>query len=164
MEPSTLQRFEHLHIVSGYVPLVTGEACGAARRFHQARGADQEHRGPTMKTHRLYINGEFVEPVSSAQLEVINPATSEVLARVPDAGREDVGRAVRAARTAFDQGPWKETTAQERGRILLRLAGVVRDRADELAELETRNSGKPIVESEFDVADVATCFAYYCRV
>ena len=114
-----------------------------------------------MKTHRLYINGEFVEPASSASLEVIDPATGEILARVPDAGREDVDRAVRAARRAFDQGPWKETTAQERGRMLFRLADVVRARADELAELETRNSGKPIVESEFDIADVATCFEYY---
>jgi betaine-aldehyde dehydrogenase len=68
---------------------------------------------------------------------------------------------VRAARVAFDEGPWKDTTAQERGRVLFRLAEAVRSRAAELAELETRNSGKPIVEAEFDVEDVATCFEYY---
>jgi betaine-aldehyde dehydrogenase len=114
-----------------------------------------------MKTYQLYINGKFVEPASSASLEIVDPATGEILARVPDAAREDVDRAVRAARTAFDSGPWKETTAQDRGRILFRLAGIVRDRADELAVLESKNSGKPIVESEFDMADVATCFEYY---
>src|SRR4029077_18839614 len=70
-------------------------------------------------------------------------------------------RAVSAARAAFDEGPWKNTTAQDRGRVLFKLAQIVRERADELAELETRNSGKPIVEAEFDINDVATCFEYY---
>ncbi len=114
-----------------------------------------------MKTYQLYVNGEFVAPSSSASLDVIDPSTCEVIARVPDAGRADVDRAVAAARRAFDHGPWKRVTAQDRGRILFRLAGIVRDRADELAEIETRNSGKPIVESEYDIADVATCFEYY---
>jgi len=72
-----------------------------------------------------------------------------------------VAKAVAAARAAFDSGEWKDTTAQDRGRVLFKLAEIVRSRADELAELETRNTGKPIVEAEFDVADVATCFEYY---
>jgi len=109
----------------------------------------------------LYINGEFVPPFGSATIEVLDPSTSEVLATVPNAGRADVDRAVAAARAAFDTGPWKEVTAQDRGRILFALARVVRQRAAELAELETRNSGKPIVEAEFDIEDVATCFEYY---
>jgi len=109
----------------------------------------------------LYINGEFVEPGSSDTVEAIDPSTGEVLATVPNAGPADVDRAVKAARAAFDEGPWKDATAQDRGRILFALARVVRERAPELAELETRNSGKPIVEAEFDVDDVATCFEYY---
>ena len=68
-------------------------------------------------------------------------------------------RAVKAARAAFEG--WREVTAQERGRILFRLAQKMRDEVPRLAELETRNSGKPIVESEFDLGDVATCFEYY---
>ena len=111
-----------------------------------------------MKTYSLYINGAFVPSASTATLDVIDPATADVIARVPDATQADVDNAVRAARAAFDEGPWKDTTAQDRGRVLFRLAQIVRDRAGELAELETRNSGKPIVESEYDVADVATCF------
>jgi betaine-aldehyde dehydrogenase len=114
-----------------------------------------------MKTYQLYINGEFVTPSSSASLDVIDPSSCDVIARVPDAGRADVDRAVGAARAAFDDGPWKTTTAQDRGRILFKLAEIVRTRADEFAAIETRNSGKPIVESEFDMADVATCFEYY---
>src|SRR2546426_8231743 len=94
-------------------------------------------------------------------LDAIDPSTGDLIARVPEAGASDVARAVRAARTAFDEGPWKDTTAQDRGRILLRLADIVRARAGDLAELETRNTGKPIVEAEFDIGDVATCFEYY---
>src|SRR3954447_7582882 len=114
-----------------------------------------------MKTYQPYINGEFVTAQSTATLDVIDPATTEVIARVPDASAADVDRAVKAARAAFEEGPWHDITAQDRGRILFKLAQLVRDRADELAELETRNSGKPIVEAEFDMADVATCFEYY---
>jgi betaine-aldehyde dehydrogenase len=114
-----------------------------------------------MKTYQLYINGEFVAPATPATIDVIDPATTEVIAKAPDASAADVDRAVGAARAAFDEGPWKNTTAQDRGRVLFKLAQLVRDRADELAELETRHSGKPIVESEFDIADVATCFEYY---
>ena len=110
-----------------------------------------------MKNYRLYINGEFVSPQSNLTIDVIDPSTTGVVARVPNAGAADVDRAAQAARAAFDEGPWRDATAQDRGRVLFRLAEIVRDRADELAELETRNSGKPIVESEFDIADVATC-------
>jgi betaine-aldehyde dehydrogenase len=114
-----------------------------------------------LDTQSLYINGEFVPAQATGTIEVIDPATGEVIGRVPDAGAPDVDRAVAAARAAFDDGQWKTTTAQDRGRILFKLAEIVRDRAGELADLETRNSGKPIVESEYDIADVATCFEYY---
>jgi betaine-aldehyde dehydrogenase len=110
---------------------------------------------------QLYINGEFVTPHSSSTIEVIDPATAEIIDRVADADRTDVDHAVRAARAAFDDGPWRNVTAQDRGRILLRLAEIVRARSDELARIETRNTGKPIAEAEFDIADVATCFEYY---
>src|SRR5262245_35680848 len=114
-----------------------------------------------MKTYGLYINGEFVVPRRAESLEVIDPSTTEVLASVPDSGDEDVNRAVSAARSAFESGPWRDATAQQRGRVLFALAEIVRERATELAELEARNSGKPIVEAEFDIEDVATCFEYY---
>ena len=94
-------------------------------------------------------------------LDVIDPSTQEVIGRVPDAGADEVAKAVAAARAAFDEGPWKDTTAQDRGRVLFKLAQIVRDRADELAALETRNTGKPITEAEFDIDDAATCFEYY---
>jgi len=109
----------------------------------------------------MYINGEWVDSASGKTFPVYDPSTEEVLAYAPDANSKDVDRAVKAARGAFDNGPWRGTTAQERGRVLFRLAERVRKEAAMLAELECRNTGKPIVEAEYDIADVATCFEYY---
>ena len=114
-----------------------------------------------VKTYQLFINGEWVESNSNKTFPVYDPATEEVIAQAPDANSEDVGRAVAAARTAFDEGPWATTTAQERGRVLFRLAEEIRQNIAMLAELECRNTGKPIVEAEYDINDVATCFEYY---
>jgi betaine-aldehyde dehydrogenase len=109
----------------------------------------------------MLIDGEWTECASGRYYPVYDPSTEEVIAEAPEAGPADVDRAVAAARRAFDSGPWPETTAQERGRILFRLADRIREESAMLAELESRNSGKPIVEAEFDIADVATCFEYY---
>jgi betaine-aldehyde dehydrogenase len=114
-----------------------------------------------MKRYSMYINGESVAGRSGKSFPVYDPSTEEIIAEVPEANAADVDRAVTAARTAFDSGPWPQTTAQERGRILFRIAERVRKESAMLGELEARNSGKPIVEAEFDIADVATCFEYY---
>src|SRR5882757_1510437 len=114
-----------------------------------------------VKTYRLFVNGEWVESKSNKTFPVYDPATEEVIAQVPDANAEDVNRAVAAAKAAFEDGPWATTTAQERGRVLFRLAEKIRQNLATLAELECRNTGKPIVEAEYDINDVATCFEYY---
>jgi betaine-aldehyde dehydrogenase len=113
-----------------------------------------------MAHYQLFINGQFIDAATADVLNVIDPATCERVATAPDATEADVDRAVAAARAAFE-GSWRATSAQERGRILMRLAQAIRDRADELAALETRTCGKPIVEAESDIADAATCFEYY---
>jgi betaine-aldehyde dehydrogenase len=113
-----------------------------------------------MNRYLIYINGAWVESVGKRYFPIFDPSTEEVIAEVSDGNAEDVDRAVEAAREAFESG-WSQTTAQERGRILFRLAERVRKESAMLAELESRNCGKPIVEAEFDVADVATCFEYY---
>jgi betaine-aldehyde dehydrogenase len=115
----------------------------------------------TVRRYRMYINGEFVESHAGAYFPVVDPSTEEILAEVPNADEQDVNRAVAAAKAAFDSGAWPQTTAQERGRILFRLAERIRKEAATLADLEARNSGKPIVEAEYDIGDVATCFEYY---
>jgi betaine-aldehyde dehydrogenase len=113
-----------------------------------------------MQPYENLIDGQWAGAASGKLFDVMNPATDEVMARVPEAGAADVDRAVKAARRAFEGG-WRDATGQERGRILFRLAEKMRAELPRLAELETRNSGKPLAESEFDLNDVATCFEYY---
>ena len=107
---------------------------------------------------RMYIQGEFVESSGNGWFPVYDPSTEEVIAEVPDGNAADIDKAAKAARAAFDSGAWPQTTGQERGRLLFRLAERIRKDAPALAELEARNSGKPIVEAEFDIADAANCF------
>jgi betaine-aldehyde dehydrogenase len=113
------------------------------------------------KNYKNYVNGQWVDGSTKETFSVFDPSTEEVIAQVASANAADVDHAVKAARAAFDSGPWSQTTAQDRGRILFKLAEKVRQNAAMLAEIEVRNTGKPIVEAEFDIADVATCFEYY---
>ncbi len=113
-----------------------------------------------MERHHLFIDGRFVPAVGAADREIVDPASRAPIAFVPEAGDADVDRAVSAARRAFETS-WRLESPRERGRVLRRLADAIRERAGELAALETRNNGKPIVEAECDVEDAATCFEYY---
>jgi acyl-CoA reductase-like NAD-dependent aldehyde dehydrogenase len=94
-------------------------------------------------------------------MEVVNPATEEVVAEVAEAGAPDVDAAVAAARAAFE-GPWSRMAARERGRLVRKLADRLLDRADEVARLETLHNGKPISESrQIEIPAAAECFEYY---
>src|SRR5215467_1216767 len=115
----------------------------------------------SVRTYQNYVNGQVVPSASGETFPVYDPSTEEVIARVASSNAADIDKAVKAARAAFDSGPWPGTTAQDRGRILFKLADKIRQNAASLSELECRNTGKPIVEAEFDITDVATCFEYY---
>src|SRR5580692_2828291 len=114
-----------------------------------------------VQTYKNYVNGQWVAAASGETFPVYDPSTEEVIAHVAAAGPADVDAAVKAAREAFDNGPWRQTTAQDRGRILFKLAEKIRQNTARLADIECRNTGKPIVEAEYDIGDVATCFEYY---
>ncbi|WP_299092595.1 aldehyde dehydrogenase family protein [uncultured Metabacillus sp.] len=96
---------------------------------------------------KLYINGEFVESKSQKTFDTYNPATGEVLASVYESGVEDIDLAVKAARKAFDEGPWSKMSASDRSRLMYKLADLMEENSQELAQLETLDNGKPIRET-----------------
>jgi acyl-CoA reductase-like NAD-dependent aldehyde dehydrogenase len=111
---------------------------------------------------KMLIDGQWVEAASGKTFETPNPATGEVLARIAEGDAEDIDRAVRAARRAFDEGAWTRTPPVERERLLLRIAELIEQHADELAQLETLDNGKPFTESRHvDIPAAAGTFRYY---
>ncbi|MDQ0191480.1 acyl-CoA reductase-like NAD-dependent aldehyde dehydrogenase [Alicyclobacillus cycloheptanicus] len=97
--------------------------------------------------YRLFIGGEWRDAISGKTFRSLNPATGETNATVAEGGPEDIDEAVKAARTAFESGPWAKMSPSERGRLLYRAAQIMWDRADFLAETESRDNGLPINES-----------------
>ncbi|MBX6391811.1 MAG: aldehyde dehydrogenase [Frankia sp.] len=107
----------------------------------------------------FYVNGRELAPQGRTLRELVDPADGHVLTTVPDGTAEDVDAAVRAAREALENGPWSRMSGRERSRILLRVAQLIRERADELAELESYNVGKPITLARY--VDVETAIEQY---
>jgi betaine-aldehyde dehydrogenase len=110
---------------------------------------------------RNFIDGEAVDPIEGGSEEVVNPATGAVIADAPLSTKVDVDRAVAAARKAFDAG-WSTTTPRERSTALLALAQLVEDRAEEVADLEAIDAGKPRAAVLADeIGDIADCFRFF---
>jgi len=112
-------------------------------------------------TALMFIAGEWCAASDGATRELIDPGTGEPIGRVAEGTRADAVRAIAAARAAFDSGPWRTTTAHDRAKLLFAIADALEANADELARLETRNAGKPLRETGYDLADAANCFRYY---
>jgi betaine-aldehyde dehydrogenase len=115
----------------------------------------------TQQAYQFVIDGGEAGAVSGRTVTVMNPATGAAVASAPVADEQDVERAVSAARRAFEEGPWPKMSASERGRVLLRVASLLRERVDSLAHLEVQNSGKPIRDARGEVLAAAECFEYY---
>ena len=101
---------------------------------------------------KMLINGKWVEAASGKTFATYNPATGEVLAQIAEGDREDIDRAVKAARSAFETGRWSQLTPSERGRLIWKLADLLEDNLEEFAELESLDNGKPVKVAR--VADV----------
>lgn len=114
-----------------------------------------------MKRYQMLVGGTWVDSVSGASRELRDPASGELVAVVPEGGREDAARAIEAAREAFDRGPWRRMTALERAKLLFKLADAINKEADSLARLEVESMGKPLLEAQYDIADAANCFEFY---
>jgi acyl-CoA reductase-like NAD-dependent aldehyde dehydrogenase len=110
---------------------------------------------------QLFIDGEWTPGATGRQIDVVDPATEQVIATVPSAGKEDIDRAVAAARAALS-GPWAKTSARDRGRLLWAIGERIFARADDIARLETLHNGKPIFEArQIEIPAAAECFQYY---
>jgi acyl-CoA reductase-like NAD-dependent aldehyde dehydrogenase len=113
-----------------------------------------------LSTQQLLIDGTDHPSSDGALMDVVNPATEEVIAQVPSATESDVDAAIASARAALE-GPWSTLSARERGRILWKLGDLLMQRVDEIARLETLHNGKPIFESRHIEVPAAECFQYY---
>ena len=112
--------------------------------------------------HKLLIGGKRVDAINGEIFEVQNPANNSVIAYAPKGGKEDINRAVQAARDAFENGPWGKFTASERGKLLWKLADLIETLTEEFAQLETLDNGKPLTISRAaDIPLTVDHFRYY---
>ena len=116
----------------------------------------------TVKPGKLLINNEWVEAQSGKRFDVVNPATEQKITDVAEGDKADVDSAVRVARQAFEEGPWRKMAARDRGRIIYKVAQLLDQHREEFAELETLNNGKPISETRgADLPLAIDTFEYY---
>ena len=117
---------------------------------------------PKVRQTNMLIGGKWVESRSGKRFPTINPVNEQMIAEVPEADAADVDAAVKAARTAFDSGPWSKMDARDRGRLMNKLADLIEANQNELAALETLDNGKPISDAKAaDLPLAIDCLRYY---
>ncbi|XP_031488399.1 aldehyde dehydrogenase family 2 member C4-like [Nymphaea colorata] len=117
---------------------------------------------PAIKFTKLFIDGQFVDAVSGRVFDTIDPRTEEVIAQIAEGDKADVDLAVKAARAAFDHGPWPQMSGSERGRLLMKFADLIDQNADELATLEALDAGRLLTLTKcIDIPCTADCLRYY---
>jgi phenylacetaldehyde dehydrogenase len=126
-----------------------------------APSLDQNVTKFVAKKHKMLINGQWVEAASGKTFPTYNPATGEVLSLIAEGDKEDIDRAVKAARAAFESGPWSKITPSERGRLIWKLGDLIEKHNEELAQLESLDNGKPLTVARVaDVPLAADLFRY----
>src|SRR5262245_4881057 len=100
-------------------------------------------KAPKVKDQPLLIGGKWQDSASGKTFETLNPATGEVICNVAEGDKADIDLAVKAARKAFEEGPWPKMSAAQRGRLLFKLADLMEQNIEELAALESLDNGKP---------------------
>src|SRR6202521_323973 len=126
-----------------------------------ARLLDENVSSFVSKTQKILINGKWVEAASGKTFPTYNPATGEVLSQVAEGDKEDINLAVKAARAAFESGPWSKITPSERGRMIWKLGDLIEKHLEEFAQLESLDNGKPLIIARVaDVPLAADMFRY----
>jgi aldehyde dehydrogenase (NAD+) len=117
---------------------------------------------PKVKDQPMFIGGKWVDSVSGKTFATVNPATGETICQVAEGDKADIDLAVKAARKAFEGGPWAKMNASDRGRLLNRLADLIERHKDELAAMESLDNGKPIADAlAADLPLTIKCYRYY---
>jgi len=119
---------------------------------------------PLTHNARLFIDGEFTDAASGKTMDIVNPATGEILGRLADAGAADVDRAVKAAQDAFDRGTWSKASIHERARVLNRFADLFEADLETFFKLETLNNGRPIVETCAQISRLPQFYRYFAAL
>lgn len=115
----------------------------------------------TQRHHPMLIDGQLVEAASGKRIDMRCPSDGEVFATIPAGGKDDIDRAVKAARKAFSEGPWSKMSATERGRILMKLSNLIAAHHAELSELEARDVGKTLKMAQADVTVLSRYYEFY---
>ncbi|KAG2718519.1 hypothetical protein I3760_03G224200 [Carya illinoinensis] len=119
-------------------------------------------KNPTIKFTKLFINGEFIDSISGKTFETIDPRTTETIARIAEGDKKDVDLAVKAARQAFDHGPWPRLPGSERARIMMKFADLIDENVEELASLDTIDAGKLYsMGKAVDIPQASCTLRYY---
>src|SRR5215831_4939263 len=119
-------------------------------------------KAPQVKDQPLFIGGKWLDSVSGKTFATINPATGETICQVAEGDKADVDLAVKAARKAFEEGPWTKMNASDRGRLLNKLADLIERNQEDLAALETLDNGKPLRDAQAaDLPLTIKCYRYY---
>jgi aldehyde dehydrogenase (NAD+) len=128
----------------------------------RAKGGSSADLAVKVRQTKMLIDGKWVDSTSGRTFETINPATGQPIARVAEGEAPDIDRAVKAARRAFDEGPWRKMNARERGKLMNKLADLIEQNMDELARLESLDNGKPLADAKAaDLPLVVDCYRYY---
>src|SRR5277367_1963877 len=117
--------------------------------------------GYVTKTRKMLINGKWVDAASGKTFKTYNPATGEVLSNIAEGDKEDINRAVAAARAAFDSGPWSRISPADRAQMIWRLSDLIEKHAEEFAQIESLDNGKPLTVARVaDVPGTVNMFRY----
>jgi aldehyde dehydrogenase (NAD+) len=147
------------------IPLPRGTCFIPQEEFMATATAERPRtKPPKVKDQPLFIGGKFVDSVSGKTFPAINPATGGSICQVAEADKADVDLAVKAARQALESGPWNRIDAADRGRLLFKLADLVEKNAEDLAALESLNSGKIITDARSDLVGVVNTVSPGSRV
>ena len=123
-----------------------------------------QHFSRTVAEGRAFmqvIDGQPADAMSGERIDVVSPSDGKVFASIPSANKADVDRAVKSAKKAFEEGPWSRMPAVERGRLLTRLGQLIEKNGDELAALESRDTGKPVRQGKADVTATMRYYEFY---